>query len=65
MKISQSHEFRMTHKVLLAKKDQPHRIKATMYRTMFCRLHNHLLYWSVLLLVMAADDAAMLAMMFC
>ena len=36
-----------------------------MYRTMFCRLHNHLLYWSVLLLVMAADDAAMLAMMFC
>lgn len=32
---------------------------------LFYRLHNHLLYWSVLLLVMAADDAAMLAMMFC
>jgi hypothetical protein len=29
------------------------------------QLQNHFLYWYVALAVMAADDAAMLAMLFC
>src|SRR3569832_1941928 len=58
MKISQTHEKQKTHKKKKTKKEQPQHNKATMYRSMFCRLHNHLLFWSVLLLVMAADDAA-------
>src|SRR3569832_549665 len=58
MKISQSHEFQMTHKVLLAKKDQPHRIKATMYRTKFYHKQKHQQNRTKQQHKKAADDAA-------
>ncbi|MEN3367801.1 MAG: hypothetical protein V7606_5075 [Burkholderiales bacterium] len=36
-----------------------------MYKAAFDYLQAHFLYWSVTLVVMAIDDAAMLALMFC
>src|SRR3569832_1942093 len=44
-KISQSHEFRMTHKVLLAKKKQPQHNKTTKKKTKKRHKQKHLLYW--------------------
>lgn len=37
----------------------------TMDKMIFPWIQAHLLYWSVMLVVMAVDDAAILAMMFC